>query len=170
MYRIGEYVIGSQGGVCRIENLRQWDKEGGQKEKWYYTLQPVFDQRGKRFMPMERMEVCVRYLTEKKELERLLEDGKKAKPLIVKNEKLREEVYKDAMRKYSCEEWIRMIRTMEGRRLKRRCQGKLITALDGRYLRLAQRYLAEESAVVFQITLNEAMELLNCVLMEENIE
>ena len=86
--------------------------------------------------------------------------------LWVKDEKSREQIYKDAIRTCNCEEWVRMIKTLYIRKKSRLAEGKKVTSSDAKYLHLAEENLYGELSVVMGIPKNEMGEYISSRVMK----
>lgn len=155
MFEAGEYVIYGSIGVCKIDEIKKMTPPGTKTEKMYYVLDPVYDKRRMVYTPVSNDKVLMRRILTVKEADDLMERVKDIDILQIKNEKLREEKYKEAMRTCSCEEWIRMIKTLYLRSKSRQEQGKKITSSDARYLHMAEENLYGELSIVWQIPKEE---------------
>ena len=93
----------------------------------------------------------MRKIVTAKEADELIHRVKEIDTLQIRDEKLREEKYKEAMRTCSCEEWIRMIKTLYLRGKSRQAEGKKITSSDARYLHLAEENLYGELSIALKI-------------------
>ena len=70
----------------------------------------------------------------------------------IANEKKREEQYREAARKYDCREWIRIIKTIYQRKRSRIEQGKKITYIDEKYMKIAEDNLYGEISIPLGIS------------------
>lgn len=75
--------------------------------------------------------------------------------LWVKNEKDREQIYKDTLRTCDCEELVKIIKTLYLRKKTRLEAGKKVTSSDAKYLHLAEESLYGELSVVMGIPKDE---------------
>lgn len=69
----------------------------------------------------------------------------------VPNEKQREASYKAALHECSGRSWISILKTLHQRKDERLAAGKKVTALDERYMRVAEQELYGELSVVLGI-------------------
>ena len=87
----------------------------------------------------------------KEEAEELIDSIPEIDELWVSNDKLREEKYKETMKSCECRDWIKIIKTLYLRKQERIAQGKKTTAMDDRYLRLAEENLYSELSLALGI-------------------
>ncbi len=157
MFKIGEFVIHGNNGVCRVESVGPLANMG-MVDRQYYTLTPVYSGGGKIFSPVDNHKVIMRRILTKAEAEDLLARAKGLPDLQVHDEKKRELVYKEAFYTGQCEAMIRIMKTIYSREQQRNAQGKRATASDERYMHLAEDSLYGELAMSFGVTKEEAKE------------
>ena len=155
MFEKGELIIYGNTGVCRIVNITTPDIKGIPKGKLYYELQPYYQKEGKIFTPVDNDKVVMRKILTKKEAKRLLDDIPEIETLYVENDKMREMQYKECVRSGQCREWIKIIKTLYLRKMKRISQGKHITATDEKYLKQAEDSLYSELSISLDIPKND---------------
>ena len=85
------------------------------------------------------------------EAKRLIQDIPSIEVLEVPNEKQREASYKAALHECSGRSWISILKTLHQRKDERLAAGKKVTALDERYMRVAEQELYGELSVVLGI-------------------
>lgn len=66
--------------------------------------------------------------------------------------KKREEQYREAARKYDCREWVKIIKTIYLRKKNRRLEGKKITYIDEKYMKIAEDNLYGEISIPLNIS------------------
>lgn len=99
------------------------------------------------FTPVDNNKVYMRPILSKEEADALIREIPEIGQLWVGNDKLREESYRNAMKSGDCREWIRIIKTLYLRKQQRIQQGKKTTAMDEKYLRLAEERLYSELSI-----------------------
>ena len=93
----------------------------------------------------------MRAVLTKEEADILIDNIRDIEELWVGNDKLREEKYKETMRSCECRDWIRIIKTLYLRKQERIAQGKKTTAMDEKYLRMAEDNLYSELSVALGV-------------------
>ncbi|MDD2979055.1 MAG: CarD family transcriptional regulator [Hespellia sp.] len=154
MYQIGEYVVHKKSGVCVVSGIGKVNISFLDSKKQYYTLESVYT-KSKVYTPVENQSSVLRPLITKKEIMDLLDEIPSMEAIWVKDEKRREEKYKEVMREYNCRDWIRIIRTLYFRKQERLNLGKKVTAMDEKYFAAAEERLYSEFAVVLNIPRSE---------------
>ena len=151
MFSIGEYVICGNKGVCVVENITTLDINGVDKLRQYYILKPVYQSGSTVYVPVDASGDMRSMLT-RYEAERLIDTYSEIPLLTISNEKLTEQFYKECMKTTDCREWIKVLKTIQDRKQKREEQGRRITSLDEKYLRMAEQSLYGELALALDIS------------------
>lgn len=160
MFAIGEYIVYGSTGVCKVIETKKMTTPGTKDDRLYYTLEPVYDKGCRLFIPVDNQKVKMRPILTKQEADELIGRIKEIDILMVTDEKNREEIYKEAIRTCSCEEWIRIIKTLYLRKKARLEAGKKVTSSDAKYMHLAEESLYGELSVVLGVPKNEMEEFI----------
>lgn len=156
MFQVGDYVICSNKGVCVIENITVLNISGVDKEKQYYILKPLYSAGSTVYVPVDsQKEPMMRKVLERTEAERLIGTIPEIQLLTISNEKMTEQMYKECMKSNDCGELVRLIKTINLRKQKRIQAGRKVTALDAKYLHLAEENLYGELAVALDMSREE---------------
>lgn len=154
MFEKGDYVIYGSTGICCVEGVTTVNIAGIPKERIYYILRPEGKAENKIFIPVDNQKRMLRKVISKREAEELIEEIPEIAPLDIANDKLREEKYKECIQSCDCRDLIRIIKTIYLRDKKRMEQGKKVTAVDERYLSLAEENLYTELSMLLGIPKN----------------
>jgi len=144
MFGKGEIVFYENKGVCEVMDVITMNLQGIPKDKLFYVLHPYFTKDDKIFTPIDNDKIIMRKLITKEEVDQLVGEISEIEELIIDNEKMREETYKECIRSCECKQWVRIIKTLKKRRNRRIQDGKKTTASDDRYLKLAENNLYSE--------------------------
>jgi CarD family transcriptional regulator len=155
MFQVNDYVVYGNNGVCRILEIGTPEIRGVENSKIYYTLQPVYSRGSIIYIPLDNEKPIVRGVITKEEALRLIQDVPNIEIIEGANDKFREMKYKEAMKKYDCREWIRIIKTFYQNNRHRLTEGKKISSIDMRYLHDAQEYLYGELSISLGIPKEE---------------
>lgn len=157
MYQIGDYVVCSNKGVCVIENVTTLTISGVDKEKKYYILKPLYTSGSTVYVPVDsQKEPLLRKVIDRGAAEKLIEAIPEIPLLVISNDKMTEQVYKDCMKTNDCTDLVRLIKTISLRKLKRVQAGRKVTAVDAKYIHLAEDNLYGELAVALDMTKEQA--------------
>jgi CarD family transcriptional regulator len=160
MYEIGDYVVKPMNGVCKVEDITRVDMPGADKNKMYYLLIPVSDSTGKIYAPAETIEDSTRRVMTEQEANDLIASIPSVEEAWIENEKLRQERYKEVMRRCDPQELAAMIKMVYARRRRRLAQGKKNTAVDERFFKMAEENLYGELGFALHKNKGEIMELI----------
>ena len=150
MKKIGEYLIYRK-EVCKVSDI----KENNFTQKMCYTLIPESDKSLKMTVPVDNEHI--RDLMTREEINELLSKIRQI-PVIEMEDKLLEAEYKRLLNEEKIEDIIKIIKTTYLRNQNRINNNKKISDKDNRYFELAENYLYQEIATVFEISLEEAKE------------
>ena len=149
MFKVGDYVVYGNTGVCKIEDIGPLSI--GSSDKEYYTLVPVYGRNSKLYTAVDSDKVVIRSIMTKQESDALINEMEEIDALRIGDEKRREEIYKETMRTCDCKEWVRIIKTLYSRKMDRLSRGKKVTSSDERYLQMAEENLFGELAFSLQM-------------------
>lgn len=158
MFEIGDYVVCGNKGVCVVENIATLDISGVDKERQYYILKPKYQSGSTVYVPVDSPRDSMRHVLEKEEAQRLIAAIPEIPLLTITNEKLSEQTYRECLRTGSCEEWVKVLKTICLRKEKRLKAGRKVTAVDAKYFRMAEDSLYGELAVALDMNRKELEE------------
>lgn len=146
MYNKGDYVVKSNTGICRVDDITFKKLTEDAPEKQYYVLVPLDDMRARLFVPTMSENPNIRAAFTETMAWEFIRSIPDIESSWIENDKMREKVYKDAMRSNDPSALIGIIKNMYQRRKEREIQGKKSTAVDERYFKLAEKLLYSELA------------------------
>jgi CarD family transcriptional regulator len=144
MYGIGDYIVKYSDGVCRVDDITHLNMSGVDKNKLYYLLIPVEDNRRKVYVPVDTTDTTIRRAMTEEEALNLIDEIPKIEKKWSDNEKEREHQYKEAAKTCNPKALIAIIKTTYTRNMKRAAAGKKKTLVDERYFKMAQNNLYME--------------------------
>lgn len=148
MYNIGDYIMKSTSGVCKVDDIVQLDFCGSDKDKLYYMLTPIEEKKGKVYIPITSNDDAMRKVMTEEEAKDLIGQIEEISETSIKNERWREQSYKDALQSNKPEEWVGVIKMLYWRKKERIESGKKTAAVDDKYFRLFENNLYSELAFV----------------------
>ncbi|MCI8836248.1 MAG: CarD-like/TRCF domain protein [Ruminococcus sp.] len=146
MIRQGDAVVYKWKGVYKVEKVGTLDFTFADRKKQYYTLQSVVNEKDRAYVPIDD-EKNIRKPIEQKAIFELIDRMDDIEILWVQNEKLREREYKDCISGHLPESWIRVLKTLYERTVRRGS----ITSMDKRYQQLLEHALYSEFSYVLGI-------------------
>ena len=97
MFTVDEYVVYGTAGVCLVKDIRK-ENFGGRKAQ-YYILQPIFDRDSMIYAPVDNEKVPIRRVISEDMLYALIHELPERKSAWIENDKLRNESFKETLRK-----------------------------------------------------------------------
>lgn len=146
MYNKGDYVVKANTGVCVIADIIIKKLTESSPEKEYYVLIPVDDENARLFIPTNQEPPNIRAMLSEEEAWALIRAIPDIEISWIENDRMRERVYKDAMRSNDPAELVSIIKNMYIRFRERENQGKKATSVDERYFKMAEKLLYTELA------------------------
>ena len=138
-------------GICRVKGVTTMEMPGVPGDRLNYVLSPNGKSNGTIYTPVDGMKQVLRPVMTKEEAENLIDSLPEIEELSIDNEKLREEKYKECMRTCDGTELFRIIKTIYSRKRKRLKSGKRVTAVDERYMKLAEDNLYSELSLLLGV-------------------
>ncbi|MCI5649260.1 MAG: CarD family transcriptional regulator [Fusicatenibacter sp.] len=170
MFEKGEYIVYGTTGICRVEDITTMDMAGVPRDRLYYVLSPFRQKESRIFTPVDNQKTVMRPVISREEAMQLIDSMPDIEELWIPNEKMREELYKEALRSCDCKEWVRIIKTLYTRKKKRAHAGKKMPATDERYFRAAEENLYSELSIPLGISPAEVETYITKRLDEPSME
>lgn len=170
MYEIGEYVIYGTDGVCKVEKIGASSLPEMSQDKQYYTLCPIYEKGCEIVTPVDQSRVVMRKILGSEEVTALIDRIGDLPEIWVREEKKREEDYKEVIRSCDCERLLSMIKTLHRRKQMRLDAGKKVTAKDMKYFAMAENNLYGEFAVVLKMSPMEVKNHIAAKVKEKEAE
>lgn len=155
MFKKGDYIMYGNIGTCEVVDITTMNIDGVPKNKLYYILRPYNQKGNKVFTPIDNQKIKMRPIVSKERAYEIIDNMSSIEELWIGNDKLREENYKECMRGGECTDWIKIIKTLYVRKQKRMEEGKKITSIDEKYLKIAEEYLLSECSIAIGISKEE---------------
>jgi CarD family transcriptional regulator len=159
MYKIGDYIVKSMNGVCRIENISYLDIPGADRNKMYYLLIPLEDNKGKIYAPTDVIDASTRAVMSEEDAWKLIDKMPEVEEMWIENDKQRQEKYKEVVKKCEPEALVGIIKMAYEHKNKRMIQGKKNTVVDERYFQIAENNLYSELGFVLHKNKEEIYDL-----------
>ena len=153
MYKIGDFVVNTNNGICEITDIVTMNLSGNDKE--YFLLVPISEKTAKVYIPVDMAAERIRLTMSETEALDLIHGLKDIPEVYIENEKEREKTYKDALSSRDPKRLISIIKTLYLRKQKRIQDGKKVTAVDERYFKLAENQLHGELAFALHVEKSE---------------
>ena len=148
MFKVNDYVIYKRDVCIILEEKLISNYE-------YFVLQSTIDDSLKINIPKSMSSKLLRHLNTKEDIEKLISKIKTI-PLLDVNSKNIEEDYKRCLRDETLESLIAIIKTSYFRNQSRLAHNKKMTDKDKYYYELAEKFLYNEIAYIYNITYEDA--------------
>lgn len=159
-YHIGEKVVHCPEGVCEVEDICQIEMD--KMKKYYYRLKPIQSNVKVVYIPIDKIEIHVRPLKTKKELEKIFCIEPEEQLICYRNPQKRMDMQNQAVREDDAVMLIQLIKMYRRKRQKNH-----ISLGDARWLKEAECYLFSEMSEVLECDYNF---LLQCAQYNQKIE
>lgn len=155
MFEVGEYVVCGSKGVCVVEKITTLDIAGVDKEREYYILKPKYQMGSTVYVPVDSAGTSMRPVIRREEAQKLIDGIPDVPLLVITNEKLSEQMYRECLKSGNCREWVRILKTIWRRKQERLQAGRKVTAVDAKYFHMAEESLYGELAVALELDRDE---------------
>ena len=155
MFSIGDYMVYGINGVCLVQDIcaSPFDKKD---TRTFYLLKPLGASSGSViYTPTDNEQVPMRPLMTRAQAEDLIGRMSKLEPLEIPMEKMRRDLYRQAMHSCDPEQYVRLIKTVYRRRLDMMQQHKRLSETDSDFERNAKLSLYHELSVVLDVKFAE---------------
>ena len=153
MFQVGEYIVCDHNGVCKILDITEMPEL--KKGVLYYQMEPIYSKGSRIFVPVDSTKLVMRKVSTEEETMALIDEIPEIETMWIVNEKKREEQYREVARKYDCREWVKIIKTIYLRKKSRRLEGKKITYIDEKYMKMAEDNLYGEISLPLNLSPDE---------------
>ena len=150
MLNCGDAVVYKCRGVYKVEDIGTLDFSFADRKKKYYTLQSVDDARDRAYVPTDD-DKNIRRPVSKEEALALIDRIDEIETLGIRNEKSREQEYKNCIAGYEPENWVKVLKTL----YKRTKSRGSITSMDKKYQVLLEHALYSEFAFSLGMPISE---------------
>lgn len=164
MFKVGEYVVCGNKGVCKVEDITTLDIAGVDKERKYYILKPIYQTGSTVYVPVDSSRESMRQVMKTTDAKKLIDTIPDVPLLKIANDKLTEQTYKECLKSGSCEEWVRIIKTIWVRKQARLQAGRKVTSVDAKYFHMAEESLYGELAVALNLSRDAVAEYIADVI------
>lgn len=161
MYCVGDYVVKSNDGVCRIDDILHVDMPNVDKDRLYYLMIPQDNKRTKLYVPVDGKSSKIRNIISESQAWEIIEKIPKIEAAQIRDEKQREQEYKKAIHSCQPELLVALMKGIYQRKQKRSAQGKKSIAVDEHYFKLAENSLYSELAFVMGKTREEMQQFIS---------
>ena len=146
MFKIGEFVVKANSGICKIEEITELDLLDDGNLIPYYVILPLDEKSSRLFVPVDTAANVLRYVIDETKAWDIIHSIPSIPEPIFENEKIRELKYKEAIKNCEPQSLVGILKSMCTRKKLRIEQGKKSFAIDEHYYKLAENSLYSELA------------------------
>lgn len=144
MFEVNDKVVYGIVGVCEVEEIAAPPIKGIEGD--YYFLQPVYDDKGIIYSPVNSTKVQIRSIISKNECEKIIEKAKNCVKDELLNEKLSPAKYDEIVKSQDIEQLMHLVRHLYNIKNERAKDLRKMKSADSRTLSLARKLLYGEIA------------------------
>lgn len=166
MYKIGDLIIYSGEGVCRVEEIGNPIIGGKKTDKLYYTLAPLY-RTGRVLAPVDG-KVFMRPVITRDEAMSLIAAIPITEAAVCEEKNLRclTEHYQREIQMYDPVQLVRVIKSVRMKRDMAISKGKKLGQIDERFMHRAEDMLYGELAVALEIEKNQVVTFISETINE----
>ncbi len=171
MFQIGDLVICSDTGVCRVESIGKIDMPWIDKNRLYYTLHPVYKE-GKLYVPIDT-DIFMRPVVTYEETQQLIDSIPviQAMDCAGQDHKTLKEYYSKLLHTHNCKDLIKLIKTIYEKNIITKSNGKQPGQIDSKFIKQAEDSLYSEFAIALDIPKEQVKEYIESKINEiENVK
>lgn len=168
MFKVGEYIIYSSTGVCKIEDIRTECFNGTKKS--YYILKPVYLNSSTIYTPVGSSEERMKKIISKKDVYKLIQSLPGEKMEWIENDRARKEKYSEIVKLGNRKDLIRLLKTLHQTQREKIATGKRFHCADERIMKEIEKILFEEFALVLDISVKDVPQFIQGELEEQGYE
>lgn len=167
MYKVGEYVLYGQEGVCRIVKIVT--RKIANQDKLYYQLMPL-DNHITILVPVDydQTNAKMRQVLSKDDIYELIKTMPDNETIWIKDKNVRKQKYNEIINKGNHKQLVQLIKTLYLNKQKQINKGKKFHLQDQYLLEVAEKILYDEFSVTLDIKQDEVLPfILNTIKINE---
>jgi Transcriptional regulators, similar to M. xanthus CarD len=147
MYKVGDLIIYSSTGVCRIADITARNSEGVEQEQLFYVLTPLY-QNYNIFTPINNAKIFMRPIITRNEAERLIDMIPTIRAEAYHNRAISQlaEHYKESLKTHDCSDLLELCMSIYTKRQVVEQQNRKFGAVDEKFMKRAEELLFGELA------------------------
>lgn len=164
MFNIGDLIIYSGEGVCKVEEIGNPVIGGKTADRLYYTLSPLY-RSGRVLAPVEG-KVFMRPVMSREDAMALIEaiPATEEEACEERNLRMLTEHYQTRLQQYDPMELVRVIKSVQKKRDLALSRGKKLGQIDERFMHRAEEMLYGELAVALEIEKNQVLNFITEII------
>lgn len=156
MFQIDHYIVYGLTGICRVKSVGYLTGDAFDREKLYYTLEPLHSKGSAIYTPVENNKVRMRDVISKEEAINLMDDIPELESIDIYDDKRSEPIYREALKLSNCIELLQILKVLKLREIEKSASNRKMSAIDKKYLDLIGNTLADEISLVLEMPRDKA--------------
>lgn len=159
MYKIGDLIIYSNTGVCKLKDIIKPNFDNISKDELYYVLKPLY-QDGTIYTPVNNTKIFMRPIISEEEAEQLIDMIPSIQAEAYHNHSIQQlsEHYQLMMKSHNCEDLIELIMSIYNKKQYLSGQKRKFGQVDQTFMKRAEELLYGEFSVALNIPKEEVQE------------
>jgi CarD family transcriptional regulator len=164
MFEVGDFIVYGNNGICQVLDITHPDIAGTDKTRLYYVLASTKNKDSKLYCPTDNDKIVLRKVISADEANAIIEEAKTLEPLIIANNRERDDSYRSVLRSCDLRSCIQVLKALLLRKQQREACGKKVTATDERFMKAVQDGIYYELAMATgnELDVVKAAVLANC--------
>lgn len=158
MFGSGDVVINGNGVACVIDRMEKMKMPHSKIRKEYYVMHDLIKDDNVYYIPAES-ESSMRSPISKGEAQKLIEGIVELTPVEIKEERFRDNEYRDIIKQSSPENLVSLLKFFVNRKNSRQNVGKTLSTIDEKYMKQASRNLFSELSCSLELEYDEVERL-----------
>lgn len=154
MFKVNDYVMYGTTGVCKITEIKKVPFKDVMTD--YYVMHPVFEKSTSKIMiPVENTTVKIRKISTKDKVMSLINKIPSVNDSWTEDKRQRNFEQKKSLASCSCEEWIKLLKTLWIKREEAIENNKKLPVADEAIFTAAEKLLYQEFSVALDIPIED---------------
>lgn len=156
MYQINDYVVYGATGVCQVVDISR-ENFGGKVVREYYVLNPVYGNSMSIFIPTDSRSAVMRHILSKADIMELIHSMPAIDGGWIEDDHLRKATFNETLQSGDLNKLAQLIKMIYHRKEFLESQGKHLTSADTEAMKISEKLLYNELALVLDIAPDEVV-------------
>jgi len=144
MFQSDQYIVYGLTGICKVKSVGYLKGDGFDRDKVYYTLEPLHSKGSAIYTPVENNKVRMREVISKEEAMNFIHDIPELDTIDIYDDKRSEPIYREALKLNNFFELLQILKALKLREIEKSTGNRKMSALDKKYLDLIRNTLTDE--------------------------
>ena len=159
MYNIDDLIMYGTTGVCKVSDIRKSDFAGGDEDRLYYVLEPLY-QSGVIYAPVDNQKVFMRAVISEDEAKDLIDNIPQIHTEIYKNSSMQQltKYYQSVIDSHKCIDLLKLTKSIHQKKLDALAQNRHLGQIDKKFMKRAEDLLFGEFAAALGISRDDVQD------------